>query len=157
MNIVYFDKTDVDIPSDLISIAKVSKMTGYYKYNLLPSSTNKLKIKDYCTIYRYKHKQTHCIFYSKQEVLEFLGYNGLERVDTFNKDKFYTYKDIALTYGLYPLKIRYLISIIRQINTGCLLKSIKTINIYTVKKTHYIEKKSVDELMEVLGYKKRNN
>lgn len=155
MNIVYFDKTDTDIPSDLISKAEVAKITGYSKDSLFAKTSTKVKIKDYCTIYKLKNKATYCIFYSKREVLEFLNYEGLERADLFNKSNFYTYQEISSLYGIKLWELEYLMYIIRKINIGCLLNNIKVVKVYTVKRKHYIEKNSADELMEALGYKKK--
>lgn len=155
MNIIYFDENDTNIPLDLISTSNVAKITGYRAYNLRPSYVTRLKIKEYCTIYKHKNKRSHCIFYSQHEVLEFLSYEGLERADTFNPENYYTYKEISQIYNINQCQITTLYFFIKKFKTTDLANVINTIKCYKIKKTNYVDKKSVDKIFNTLGYRKK--
>lgn len=155
MNVVYFDETDIGIPSDLIGVSEAAKLTGYNRQTLLSSKLPNIKIKDYCTIYKIKNKRTYCTFYSKSEILEFLAYDGREIATLFNRDKFYTYREIASLYNINFWRVYYIFFLIRKLNSMQLLHYLGNMKCYNFKTTHYIEKNSVDILFKALGYKKK--
>lgn len=155
MKIIYFDENDTDIPLDLINPATVAKITGYKKSTLRPSGSTILKLKQYCPTYKHKNKKSHCIFYSKQDILEFLNYEGLERGDTFNSDNYYTTKQIMEMYKIGRCHMDTIWFLILKFKTTDLVSFIHNIKCYRVKNYNYIDKKSVERLLKTLGYKKR--